>query len=65
MDQGLLTKISSICCFTNVEFKPLEFRHEEGETAASAILSTPYRFGKPLREKLTGPLNTPPPHPTF
>jgi hypothetical protein len=50
---------------TKVEFMPLEFRHEEGETAASAILSTPFRFGKPLREKLTGPLNTPPPHPTF
>jgi len=49
---------------TNVDLSRLNSVIEEGETAASAILSTPYRFGKPLREKLAGPLNTPPPRPT-
>src|SRR5687768_8745681 len=49
MDQGLL--ISKQYCFAaNVDFKPLEFRHEEGETAASAILSTPNRFEAAMRE---------------
>jgi hypothetical protein len=64
MDQGLLTN-KQYCCFTSVDLSRLNSVTEEGETAAFAILSTPNRFGKPLCEKLAGPLNTPPPHPTF
>src|SRR5687768_11843865 len=45
MDQGLLIK-SQHCCLANVDISRLNSVTEEGETAASAILSTPNRFWK-------------------
>src|SRR5688500_13919757 len=45
MDQGLLIK-SQHCCLANVDISRLNSVTEEGETAASVILSTPNRFWK-------------------